>query len=312
MEPSDSVIAVTGAGGFIGHSLCRRLLADKVAVRAMVRYRSDLPGEFQFDLQNNILDPAALKAPVKALVHCAWDFKPTSRAESKRINIDGTRWLIDQCRAAGVQQFVFVSCLSSHMVAASVHEATQFKLETEILGLTEAATFSTVIATGTVIGNGGSFARARTAFKHRKVIPRIYSLGLKVLPTVYIDDLCSAIIASIDRRVTNRRLCVADSQGVSLSDFYQGLSMLEHSKSVQLPTPELLPEPMLASIGIKPAISSDKLVSARSLHKIDFAETNRLLGCQPMANYWQSLERLAIQEGSTDIANQIREMGQEK
>ena len=55
--------------------------------------------------------------------------------------------------------------------------------------------------------------------------------------------------------------------------------------------------------GPLPASASGNLVPN------DIAETNRLLGSEPVTGFWRSLERLAIAEGSEEIAAKIREAG---
>jgi nucleoside-diphosphate-sugar epimerase len=263
-------------------------------VRSLVRYRSDLAGEYQFDLANNILDPAALQPPVRAVVHCAWDIKADSMAESRRINVEGTKWLVEQCRKAKVGHFVFVSSLAAG--GGSVYARTKMEMEKKLLANLDSGQLTTVIAPGLVVGNGGVFALARSAVKHRGVTPIFCGFGQKKLPTVFIDDLCDVVMASINNRVSGR-LSVADESGVSTSDLYRGLGLLERKKLSLLPVP---------GPGLLGAPASINLLGGK-LSPADIAETNRLLGGKPVMNYWQSLEKLAVAEGAEDVAKEIRE-----
>jgi nucleoside-diphosphate-sugar epimerase len=310
MISTDSIVAVTGAGGFIGHAICRRLIADQVRVRAMVRYRSDLPGEFQFDLGSNIIDPVALEGPVRAMVHCAWDERPRSLEEARRLNVEGTQWLIDRCRKAGVEQFVLISSLTADSGAESVYGRTKWEAEQLLLSRPDAATFSTVIAAGMVIGNGGTFARNRAVVRRHKVVPIYYQTQHQRLQTVHVDDLCGAIVASISGRITGR-LFVAEEKGVTLRDFYRGLALLEQ-KELMLPRVPggmaLVATRALEAVGLKPTVSSNQLLGIKHMRHVDTTESIKRLGIAGVSDFWQSIERLVPKDKAAELTARLRKL----
>jgi nucleoside-diphosphate-sugar epimerase len=279
MEPSQAIVAVTGAGGFLGHSLCKRLIDQKFPVRALVRYRSDLPGEYQFDLGNQILDPAALTGPVQAVVHCAWDIKPRSLAESRRINLEGTQWLAEQCKKAAVKQFVFLSCLSA--ATHSVFGQTKSEVERKLLADWRPAALITVISPGVVIGDGGLFAMARTAIKSHGKLPIFCGGESKRLPIISVDDLCDAIISCITKQVPGR-LSVANPQSVALKEFLTALGTLEHKKLwlLPIPIPRLLPA------------EAWKRLTVGTIKPADIQESLRLLGQPPLKDFRAAIQNL--------------------
>jgi uncharacterized protein YbjT (DUF2867 family) len=62
MEPADGKVLITGATGFIGRLLTRRLLADGYAVRCMVRKGVDgIPAGAE-TVQADMLQPLTLGA----------------------------------------------------------------------------------------------------------------------------------------------------------------------------------------------------------------------------------------------------------
>ena len=307
---TNTTIAVTGAGGFVGHSLCRKLFERGARVRMLVRYRSNSPGEHQVDLTNNIMDPAALEPPVRAVVHCAWDSKSHDAAEYKRINVDGTRWLIDRCQQAGVEQFVFVSSMAAHDQTRSIYGRTKLEVEKLLRSLPTASTFSTIVAPGRIIGNGGDFFRTQAAVKKFPVIPAFYALGQQRVQTTFVDDLCDGIIKSIESRITGR-LLVAEEKGVKLIDFYRGVVALNGDGKIVLPfpgTPALLTAHLLETLGIKPAVSSSQLRDIQSLQHFHVTASNKLLGSPTWGTYWQSLEKLAVLQNKPEVIEKIRKL----
>jgi nucleoside-diphosphate-sugar epimerase len=113
-------ILVTGANGFIGSALCKRLHSDGFKVVAAVRHSDTL-----FPLQGvqtavvgNIDDRTDWSAAVagsKIVVHLAARahvMKDSSReplTRYRRVNVEGTGRLADQAKRAGVERFLYLS-----------------------------------------------------------------------------------------------------------------------------------------------------------------------------------------------------------
>jgi nucleoside-diphosphate-sugar epimerase len=107
---------VTGANGFIGSHLCRHLLTAGYRVRALVRRTSDLTALSGVGIDlvcGDVTAPAGL-APILAeadlVFHLAGITRGRNQAEYDRVNVTGTRNLIEAALGAGtIERFVFVS-----------------------------------------------------------------------------------------------------------------------------------------------------------------------------------------------------------
>ena len=113
-------VLVTGATGFVGGFVARRLVDASHEVRALRRDPSranDMARGVDW-VTGDVLDPASLRAATSgcaAVVHCAAavGFGRAQRDEQRRINVDGTRELIAAAKEAGVKRFVLTSSLSA-------------------------------------------------------------------------------------------------------------------------------------------------------------------------------------------------------
>src|SRR5512136_513584 len=93
---------VTGATGFIGSAVARRLLSEGIAVRALVRPDSDRQNIRGLDIEaveGDLCDDASLAracAGCDALFHIAADYRLWSRrpGEIYRTNVEGTRAIL--------------------------------------------------------------------------------------------------------------------------------------------------------------------------------------------------------------------------
>jgi dihydroflavonol-4-reductase len=116
----DVRVLVTGATGFLGRELVRRLLARGDDVRILARPTSRL-GELAGQVEvthGDVLDTSSVAAAVKdrdLVFHTAG--MVSTRASEHRamfaVNVDGTRIVLEAARAAGVQRVVYTSSSSA-------------------------------------------------------------------------------------------------------------------------------------------------------------------------------------------------------
>jgi len=111
-------VAVTGASGFIGHRLCSALKARRAHVLALGRSEAEGPWDafIQADLVQDI--PAGALNGVDTVFHLAGrahalSETPQDENEYFRVNVEGTRRLLEASKEAGVRRFVFFSSVKA-------------------------------------------------------------------------------------------------------------------------------------------------------------------------------------------------------
>lgn len=110
-------VLVTGATGFVGGNLARALLARGYQVRALVRPGSStltIDGTNAEVVHGDLLDRESLARAMKgcqAVFHCAalytfWHARPQA---IYRVNVEGTRNIMEEAARAGVSRVVYTS-----------------------------------------------------------------------------------------------------------------------------------------------------------------------------------------------------------
>ncbi len=117
MELRDEVVLVTGANGFVGSRVARRLREAGLRVRGLYRRpeaRAELERLGVEPVQGDVTDAPALRAAmegVRFVVHCAAKGSPDLE-ESRRVNVEGTVRVLEAARAAGCARFVHISTMA--------------------------------------------------------------------------------------------------------------------------------------------------------------------------------------------------------
>ncbi|MBN8610791.1 MAG: NAD-dependent epimerase/dehydratase family protein [Deltaproteobacteria bacterium] len=106
---------VTGAGGFVGEHLVRRLHArGDTVIASDVRDRTDLPVKMSVADLTDAAQMAPLLEGVDVVFHNA-SVVQTARAGADRVwavNLGGTKTMLEAAKKAGVKRFVYVSSAS--------------------------------------------------------------------------------------------------------------------------------------------------------------------------------------------------------
>lgn len=115
-------IAVTGATGYLGSNLVNRLLDDGYRVKIMARSADKAKpyeGRVEEIVLGDITDRTAAEQLVRdcdAVVHLVSNFRTASGPPDsyRRINVEGTKVMLEAAKRAGVSRFVHCSTIGVH------------------------------------------------------------------------------------------------------------------------------------------------------------------------------------------------------
>lgn len=115
-------IAITGASGYLGSHLCRRLAEAGLPLRALVRDRRNAERESRLHgldlewVEADVTQPASLAAALQgaaAVVHAVAVAIERKPGDYERINYLGTRHLVEAAASAGIQRLIYISQLGA-------------------------------------------------------------------------------------------------------------------------------------------------------------------------------------------------------
>ena len=210
-------VLVTGAGGFIGRHLLKRLLEQHDRVRVLVR--REIPADPRIEVViGDLGDPDAVERAVAGteIVYHVGAAMSGSREDFERGTVVGTRNLIASMRQHHVRRLVYVSSLSVLHAAAAKPGVTmredwpleprpedrgaytQTKLAAEQLVRQATDLQVMILRPGQVFGPGAPVLTGAVA-RHVKGRYVILGDGQLVLPLVYVEDVVDAILLAAKR-----------------------------------------------------------------------------------------------------------------
>lgn len=300
-------LLVTGATGFIGRNFLVHALAEGYSVRALVRTgrEDNLPqaveivyGSLPYDI------PPGVFKDVSAIVHCAAVTTSDKATESFSINLEGTRYLLEMAKVAGVSQFVFLSTQSAHDESISAYGKSKLAAEKV---LRESGMRYKIIRPGLVYGPGktGLFARMVETVGKFPILPLLDGGKVPVQP-IEVSDLCRVIVNSLSLQ-ENAELNVGSETPIALADFLREVSLAFHNKNKPALSVPVWPLLIVAGIGeklkLKLPISTDNLKGLRTVKIMDTAPSFKKIGIT-LVSLKEGLKKAAESENFENLANE--------
>ena len=308
------MILVTGATGFVGSAVLRKLIQRGHAVRALVRPtsdRSNLEGLDVDIVEGDLLDAATLKPALNGcsgLFHVAADYRlwaPDPRPMFQA-NVDGTRTLILTAGECGVERIVYTSSVAvlGNLAGDGVadeetpvtfedmigpYKQSKFLAEAEVRSLIETEGLPVVIVNpSTPIGprdikptpTGRMIVEAASGR-----MPAYVDTGLNV---VHVDDVAEGHLLAFEAGVVGQRY-ILGGWNMSLREILVAIAAISGGKPprVKIPTGAILPFAYLAEAwarlrgGSEPFATVDGLRMAKKKMFFSHAKAGRELGHSP-------------------------------
>lgn len=234
MKGRAGIAVVTGASGYLGSRICATLSARGWSVVRLVRSPIPAAGSsFKYDIAGPVDEEVRnVLRSADVLVHAAYDFSVTSRADIWRVNVEGTRNLLQEARRADVRRILVLSSMSAYEGTAQLYGQAKLAIEEDTM-----AAGGCAIRPGVVIGKQpGGMAGALKKLASLPLVPVIAGN-----PTQYVvreEDLMAAIAAlAVCEKLPRGPIGVANPIPVPFRDLLVALAAQESRRCHFVPVP---------------------------------------------------------------------------
>ncbi len=221
------LVAITGATGFIGSVLIKKLIQDNWAVRALTRtarFSDDESIQWIVGDLNNLSALHRLVDSVPYVIHCAATVRGNTFQEFAQTNIEGTKNVL---RAVSEQQqaprFLLISSLAARQPELSWYARSKY-LSEQVLTEQSEKLLWTIFRPTAVYGPGDKELKPLFQAMHRGLLPVVGKINNR-FGLIHVHDLVAAIQVWLESEKAVQGIFELDD-GISGGYSYQSLIAL--------------------------------------------------------------------------------------
>ena len=228
------VAAVTGASGYLGSQICETLESGGWHVVRLVRSPERSHGQvLPYDLATPVTARVreALRS-ANALIHAAYDLSLTSPADIWRVNVEGTRRLLEAAKEAAVGRIIVFSSMSAFAGTSQLYGRAKLEIEAMTIECGGCA-----VRPGLVYSDrAGGMAEAMRKLTTLPIVPVI--AGAAAVYMVQEEDLMRAIaLLASATTLEPGTISIAHPSRVTLTNLLRTFSAQENRRCRFVPVP---------------------------------------------------------------------------
>ncbi len=316
-------VALTGASGYTGGHILRRLLARGDSVRALVRESSITPelkasgAELLTGVLGNADDARRLVKGCDAVMHAAAVYRTAGHQDSyyREVNVEGTRLLLEAAVDAGVRRFVHTSTVGVHgdvknppadenaeVAPSDIYQETKADADAMAreFGRTRGIEVA-IVRPAAIYGPGETrllkmfrgIARGRYA---------VVGTGKPHYHLVYIDDLVDGFLLALDRpEAAGETFIIAGPRSLSQDELAREVAQATGGSVWPLHIPAWpiqrigdLVEALCVPLGIEPPIHRRRVDFWVKNRSFSIEKARRVLGYDPKVDVTEGIRRTAL------------------
>jgi len=327
---------VTGATGFLGGRVARRLVERGYQVRALARKSSSLAALKDLGVEivyGEIGDKASVVAAVGGVdivVHAAAAMRGTAN-DFHVATVEGTRNTLEACRASQVKKLVYISSCNVYEVAGYAEQKilteeaqleryplrrghySAAKLQAEAL-VTNAMNLDpvrkVVLRPGTLYGPGAPIFTKMMGVSFTQRLFLLFGDGETELPLVHVENAVDAILKCITSSAADNQVFnVVDQERISKKTYVERVIKPIYPKAmvIYLPLSLLfaatwLQEWLLGAIGRQPVLSAYRLASSQKRIRYATSKIESALGWRSRITFSQAAAQMVGRHRQTPDA----------
>ena len=298
----------TGAAGFIGSSLVRRLVSEGHDVRGVIHHTQPTYFHKRVEyISGDITNPEFLKPvmdQVDVVFHCAAvvkDYGPKS--VFNQINVEGTKNLIAASEASSVKKFIFLSHIKygSGKNIGYYHETKAIAEQSLMEKYTHDHFPVVIIRPGNVYGPGATTWVLRPLQAIQKNRIALIDKGTGIFLHTYIENLLDALVVALQEpRAVGQIIDITDGDNTTTwGDYLNALAKMTGKppikKNMSKRTALVVGKLMMVGytlFKIEPWVTPVAIEIFANQKTVSIEKAKALLGYEPMVDFTEGLKHV--------------------
>ncbi|MFL6436713.1 MAG: complex I NDUFA9 subunit family protein [Terriglobales bacterium] len=286
-------VFLSGATGFVGSHLLKRLLRDGYEVRALARRRSSglaepAPGSGSLEwIEGDVLSPNVdfAIAGCDAVVNLVGIIREHGKQTFEAVHHQATRNLVAAALRSGVQLFVQMSALGARSENASRYHVTKFAAEQEVRrsGLPHV-----ILRPSLIFGPGSAFLDQMVGVMRAIPLVRpVPGTGKYRFRPVHVDDVVECFVQSLSNSAARgQAIDLVGAEELTLDNITSEIAAClgVHKTVIHIPIPLMRTTARLFSIlPVTPPITPDQVRMLEEGSTASPEPMQRIFGINPIA-----------------------------
>ena len=232
------MILLTGATGFVGKTLLLKLTDKNIKVRCLVRDSNKIEKKDNFEImEGNLLDKKSLcnaTKNIEMVVHLAAVIKSSDRQKLMRVNVEGTKNLVEACIKNKVRKIIYFSSLDACL------GKTNFYGRTKTLGekvIKNAHMDYIILRPSLIYGRGCEDIVTLARLVQKLPFVPAAENGKGRLQPVYVEDLCDLVVKIIESNKKGVVYHIAGEEKISLDGLIDKIADVYSKKVLKIHLP---------------------------------------------------------------------------
>lgn len=290
-------VLLTGATGFVGSYILRRLLAENHEVAPLMRQTAILGFQGGMDSAHrvhpafgDVVSGAGLDKAMEgcdAVIHLVGIIMELGDATFERVHYQGTKNVVEAAKRAGVKRFIQMSALGARENGVSAYQTTKWRAEQEVR---RSGIPYVVLRPSLIFGSGDGFVTQMVnVMKSAPLFRPVVGHGKYLFRPVYIDDVVSCFVSSLTNDLaTNQSIDLGGADELTLNQILAAIAECVgvHKPAVHVPFPVMYAGATLMGKLLKrPPVTTEQLRMLREGSTGDIAAMRNIFGIEPVGFY---------------------------
>ncbi|MBZ5505783.1 MAG: complex I NDUFA9 subunit family protein [Acidobacteriia bacterium] len=282
-------VFLTGATGFVGRNMLKRLLAEGHSVRALVREPEKAGALKEAKVEpvaGDVVDGPGLDQGMQgcdAVIHMVGIIVEKGRNTFERVHHIGTRNVVEAAKLAGIKRFILMSALGVRADGPAAYQTTKWKGEEE---LRRSGIPYCILRPSLIFGEGDGFVtQMMETMRSAPLFRPVPGNGKPKFRPVFIDDVTTCFARALTAEAaTNQTVELGGADELTLNEVLSEIARCAgvRKPAVHVPMPLMFAGAAVAQTLLKnPPVTVDQLKMLREGSTCDVGPMTRIFGVKP-------------------------------
>jgi uncharacterized protein YbjT (DUF2867 family) len=282
-------VFLTGATGFVGRHMLKRLLAEGHGVRALVREPRKVGELSQTGVElvpGDVTEGTGLDQGMQgchAVIHLVGIIAEKGKNTFERVHHIGTRNVVEAAKRAGVGRFIQMSALGARADGPAAYQITKWKGEEAVR---QSGIPYCILRPSLIFGEGDGFVtQMMETMRTAPLFRPVPGDGKPKFRPIFVDDVTACFARALTAEAaTNQTIELGGADELTLNDVLAEIARCAgvRKPAVHIPMPLMFAGAAVVQSLLKnPPVTVDQLRMLREGSTCDIAPMIRILGVNP-------------------------------